>query len=57
MSAVSAGRLPFPGIPAVIERTLERQGADPVHSFDSLYEADRAARDAAADLVESQQPA
>src|SRR6059058_5394326 len=55
--AFLAGRLGFTGIPAVIERTLERLGAEPVHSFDSLYEADRAARAAAAELVEAQQPA
>jgi len=46
------GRLGFTGIPAVIERTLERLGTEPVHSFESLYEADRAAREAAAELVE-----
>jgi 1-deoxy-D-xylulose-5-phosphate reductoisomerase len=51
------GRLGFTGIPAVIERTLERLGAEQVHSFDSLYEADRAAREAAAELVETSQPA
>ena len=36
------GRLPFLGIPAVIEETLERLPAVPVRAFDSLYEADRA---------------
>jgi len=46
------GRLGFTGIPAVIERALERLGTEPVHSFESLYEADRAAREAAAELVE-----
>ena len=51
------GRLPFTGIAAVIERTLERVGAGPVHSFDTLYESDRAARELAADLVETHQPA
>jgi 1-deoxy-D-xylulose-5-phosphate reductoisomerase len=55
--AFLGGRLGFTGIPAVIERVLERLGGRPVHSFDSLYEADRAARATAAELVESQQPA
>src|SRR4051794_4456250 len=45
------GRLPFAGIPAVIEETLARLPAEPVRAFDSLYEADAAARAAAAELV------
>jgi 1-deoxy-D-xylulose-5-phosphate reductoisomerase len=45
------GRLPFLGIPAVIERTLEAVESEPVRAFEPLYEADRAARAAAADLV------
>jgi 1-deoxy-D-xylulose-5-phosphate reductoisomerase len=45
------GRLPFLGIAEVIERALDRLGAGTVHSFDSLYEADRQAREAAAELV------
>ena len=35
----------------VIERALDRLGAGPVHSFESLYEADHRAREAAAELV------
>jgi 1-deoxy-D-xylulose-5-phosphate reductoisomerase len=50
--AFLGGRLRFTGIPAVIERALELLGSEPVHSFESLYEADRAAREAAAELVE-----
>ena len=45
------GRLPFLGIPEVIEGVLERQGAGALHSWDSLYEADRVARAAADELV------
>jgi 1-deoxy-D-xylulose-5-phosphate reductoisomerase len=45
------GRLAFLGIPAVIEATLERLPAAPVRAFESLYEADREARAAAAQLV------
>jgi 1-deoxy-D-xylulose-5-phosphate reductoisomerase len=45
------GRLGFLGIADVIERVLDSLGAGPVHSFESLYEADRQAREAAAELV------
>jgi 1-deoxy-D-xylulose-5-phosphate reductoisomerase len=44
-------RLPFLGVGEVIERTLDRLQAGAVHSFDSLYEADRDARTLAAELV------
>ncbi len=44
-------RLPFTGIPAVIEATLERLPAAPVRAFESLYEADREARAIAAEAV------
>jgi 1-deoxy-D-xylulose-5-phosphate reductoisomerase len=44
-------RLAFMGIPAVIEATLERVGAQRVHSFDSLYQADAEARAIAGELV------
>jgi len=43
--------LRFLGIPAVIEETLSRLPAQPVRAFESLYDADRAARDIAHDLV------
>src|SRR3954452_11594619 len=46
------GRLPFLGIPAVIEETLAALGAQPVRAFASLYEADREARARAGELVE-----
>ena len=49
--AFLGGRLPFMGIPAVIEQTLERVPPAGVHSFDSLYQADGDARAVAADLV------
>jgi 1-deoxy-D-xylulose-5-phosphate reductoisomerase len=45
------GRLPFLGIPAVIEETLAELGAAPVHSFDSLYDADHEARQVAEEAV------
>jgi 1-deoxy-D-xylulose-5-phosphate reductoisomerase len=50
--AFLAGRLSFTGIPAVIEGTLEAVPPEPVRAFESLYEADHAARAAAADQVE-----
>ena len=45
------GRLPFLGIPEVIERTLSELGSEPVRAFESLYEADRAARERAGEAV------
>jgi 1-deoxy-D-xylulose-5-phosphate reductoisomerase len=45
------GRLAFNGIPAAIERTLERLPGAPVRAFESLYEADREARALAAEAV------
>ncbi|MCL2768907.1 MAG: 1-deoxy-D-xylulose-5-phosphate reductoisomerase [Solirubrobacterales bacterium] len=45
------GRLPFLEIAAVIEQSLDAVPASAVHSFDSLYEADRAARAAAQGVV------
>ncbi len=45
------GRLTFLNIPEVIEGTLDRLPGAPVRAFESLYEADRRARDIAADLV------
>jgi 1-deoxy-D-xylulose-5-phosphate reductoisomerase len=45
------GRLPFLGIAAVIEETLGRLPAERVRAFETLYEADREARNAAAELV------
>jgi 1-deoxy-D-xylulose-5-phosphate reductoisomerase len=54
--AFLGGRLDFLGIPAVIEETLERLPAAPVHAFESLYEADREARAIAAELAASPAP-
>jgi 1-deoxy-D-xylulose-5-phosphate reductoisomerase len=45
--AFLAGRLSFLGIPEVIERTLDTLGSSPVRAFESLYEADRQAREVA----------
>jgi 1-deoxy-D-xylulose-5-phosphate reductoisomerase len=50
--AFLSGRLEFLGIAAVIEETLARIGVGAVHSFESLTEADAAARAMAASLVE-----
>jgi 1-deoxy-D-xylulose-5-phosphate reductoisomerase len=55
--AFLGGRLGFSGIPAVIEETLERLPAGPVHSFEALVEADREAREVAAQLVAARAPA
>jgi 1-deoxy-D-xylulose-5-phosphate reductoisomerase len=47
------GRLAFTAIPRVIEETLQRTAQPPVHSFDSLADADGEARRTAAELVEA----
>jgi 1-deoxy-D-xylulose-5-phosphate reductoisomerase len=49
--AFLAGRLPFLAIAEVIERTLNALPGVPVRSFESLYEADREARDVAEQTV------
>jgi len=49
--AFLSGELPFTGIPRVIAGVLERQPARPVRAFESLYDADREAREAARELV------
>ena len=45
------GRLPFTAIAETIERTLSELPAEPVRAFESLYEADRAARVVAGEAV------
>jgi 1-deoxy-D-xylulose-5-phosphate reductoisomerase len=45
------GRLRFLEISEVIERTLSELGGEPVRSFESLYEADRLAREVAREAV------
>jgi 1-deoxy-D-xylulose-5-phosphate reductoisomerase len=45
------GRLPFLGIPAVIEETLSALPTQPVRAFESLYEADREARVLAGEMI------
>ena len=51
VGAFLAGRLPFMGIPAVIEATLDRVPATRVHSFDSLTQADEEAHAVASERV------
>ncbi len=45
------GRLRFLEIAEVIEQTLSELGSEPVRAFESLYEADRQARELASGLV------
>jgi len=49
--AFMEGRLRFLDIPEVIERTLAELPARPVRAFESLYEADRQARESAGEAV------
>jgi 1-deoxy-D-xylulose-5-phosphate reductoisomerase len=55
--AFLAGRLGFLDIARVIEAALERLPAQPIHSFESLYAADREAREVAGELVSARAPA
>jgi 1-deoxy-D-xylulose-5-phosphate reductoisomerase len=48
--AFLSGRLPFMGIPAVIEAALEQVPARRVHSFEDLFDADAKGRAAAASV-------
>ena len=52
VEAFLAGRIPFTGIPEVIDRTLEALPGAPVRSFDDLFETDAAARERARSLIE-----
>jgi 1-deoxy-D-xylulose-5-phosphate reductoisomerase len=52
VEAFLAGRIPFTGIPEVIERTLEAIPGGPVRHFDDLFDVDSAAREHARKLIE-----
>jgi 1-deoxy-D-xylulose-5-phosphate reductoisomerase len=52
VQAFLAGRIPFTGIPEVIERTLDSVPGGPVRHFDDLFDVDAAARDHAGKLIE-----
>jgi 1-deoxy-D-xylulose-5-phosphate reductoisomerase len=49
--AFLSGRLSFTGIADVIDATLQAMPGGPVHAFDSLFEADRAARELAGERI------
>jgi 1-deoxy-D-xylulose-5-phosphate reductoisomerase len=49
--AFLGGRLSFTGIADVIDATLQQMPGGPVHAFDSLFEADREAREIAAEQI------
>jgi 1-deoxy-D-xylulose-5-phosphate reductoisomerase len=51
VEAFLAERLPFTGIPEVIERALDALPAEPVRHFSDLFRADREARETALGLV------
>ncbi len=52
VEAFLASRIPFTGIPEVIDRTLEAIPGGPVRHFDDLFDVDAAAREHARGLVE-----
>jgi 1-deoxy-D-xylulose-5-phosphate reductoisomerase len=57
VAAFLAGELPFTGIAAVIERTLDAMPGRPVGHFDDLFAADAEARRRAGDLAKELTPA
>ncbi len=52
VEAFLAGRIPFTGIPVVIDRTLEAIPGGPVRHFEDLFDVDAAAREHARGLIE-----
>ena len=52
VEAFLAGRIPFSGIPEVIERTLEAIPGGPVRHFDDLFDVDAGAREHARGVIE-----
>jgi len=57
VAAFLAGEIPFTGIAAVIERTLDEMPGQPVTHFDDLFAADAEARRRAATLAKEMTPA
>ncbi len=57
VAAFLDGRIPFTGIPAVIERVLKEMPARPVSHFDDLFTADAEARQRSEDRVGGLTPA
>jgi 1-deoxy-D-xylulose-5-phosphate reductoisomerase len=57
VAAFLAERIPFTGIPAVIERVLEEMPARPVTHFDDLFGADAEARERSEEQVKGLMPA
>ena len=52
VEAFLEGRIPFTGIPEVIDRTLEAIPGGPVRHFEDLFDIDTAAREHARSLIE-----
>jgi 1-deoxy-D-xylulose-5-phosphate reductoisomerase len=52
VQAFLAGRIPFTGIPEVIEKCLEAVPGGPVRHFEDLFDVDAAAREHARGLIE-----
>jgi 1-deoxy-D-xylulose-5-phosphate reductoisomerase len=52
VEAFLAARIPFTGIPEVIDRTLEAIPGGPVRHFEDLFDVDEAAREHARGLIE-----
>jgi 1-deoxy-D-xylulose-5-phosphate reductoisomerase len=52
VAAFLGGEIPFTGIPAVVERTLEALPAEQLTSFEDLFDTDALAREVAGGLLE-----
>jgi 1-deoxy-D-xylulose-5-phosphate reductoisomerase len=57
VAAFLDGRLPFTGIPEVVERMLAEMPADPVSHFEDLFAVDEETRERAQGLIEELAPA
>lgn len=57
VAAFLAERIPFTGIPAVIERVMEEMPARPVTHFDDLFAADAEARERSEEQIRGLMPA
>jgi 1-deoxy-D-xylulose-5-phosphate reductoisomerase len=52
VAAFLDGRLPFKGIPDVVERVLAEMPAEPVSHFEDLFATDEEARSRTTELIE-----
>jgi len=56
VAAFLDGRLSFPGMARVVEKTLERVGRGSIHNLEDVFEADREARRIASEITPRHEP-